>query len=257
MLDNPEVVRGRRVIDLGAGSGVAAIAAMLAGAEHAIAVDIDPAHGIGFIYGFEAYPVQPISFGSRVSVGALGQSYAFQWRTHLGGTLSRYEIQLAYDHVDVGGVQLGGVQLSVNAHLFAGLRLCPARSTTGYPIVYELISLARAHYRGERERACRAFLRLAWRSHYASPYEVSSLMPCGAAPGGLPLAKESSPWCPVVGSTLHRRTGTWCREFESPLGAATLHVAQWVEHRLSLNSSHEPRERFHNRSKETETPLRL
>jgi predicted nicotinamide N-methyase len=42
LLDNPGLVRGKRVIDFGAGSGVAAIAAMLAGAEHATAVDIDP-----------------------------------------------------------------------------------------------------------------------------------------------------------------------------------------------------------------------
>lgn len=42
LLDNPEHVRGKRVVDFGAGSGVAAIAAMMAGAEHATAVDIDP-----------------------------------------------------------------------------------------------------------------------------------------------------------------------------------------------------------------------
>lgn len=42
LLDNPELVRGQRIIDFGAGSGVAAIAAMLAGASHATAVDIDP-----------------------------------------------------------------------------------------------------------------------------------------------------------------------------------------------------------------------
>jgi hypothetical protein len=80
----------------------------------------DPAglgHGFGAIYGFEAYPIQPISFGSRVSVGMLGASYAFQWRSHIGVLLSRYELQLAYDHVDVGGIQLGGLQLSFEAHL--------------------------------------------------------------------------------------------------------------------------------------------
>jgi hypothetical protein len=75
------------------------------------------AHGVGFIYGFEAYPIQPISFGSRLSIGFLGRSYAFQWRSHLGVVISRYEIQLAYDHVDVGGTQLGGLQLSLEAHL--------------------------------------------------------------------------------------------------------------------------------------------
>ena len=42
LLDHPESVRGRRVLDIGAGSGLAAIAAMQAGAAHALAADIDP-----------------------------------------------------------------------------------------------------------------------------------------------------------------------------------------------------------------------
>ncbi|HTU63875.1 MAG TPA: hypothetical protein VMF89_35665, partial [Polyangiales bacterium] len=76
-------------------------------------------HGLGFVYGFDAFPGQPISFGSRVSIGALGKqlAYAFQWRTYLGVMLSRYEIQVAYDHLDIGGVQLGGLQLSMQVHL--------------------------------------------------------------------------------------------------------------------------------------------
>ena len=40
--EHPEVVAGRRVFDLGCGSGLVAIAAMLAGASEATAVDIDP-----------------------------------------------------------------------------------------------------------------------------------------------------------------------------------------------------------------------
>ena len=42
LLDRPEVVRGRHVVDFGAGGGVAAIAALRAGAQRATAVDIDP-----------------------------------------------------------------------------------------------------------------------------------------------------------------------------------------------------------------------
>lgn len=42
VLDHPHVVAGRRVLDLGAGSGLVAIAAMLAGASQARAVDVDP-----------------------------------------------------------------------------------------------------------------------------------------------------------------------------------------------------------------------
>ncbi|WP_130513473.1 class I SAM-dependent methyltransferase [Krasilnikovia cinnamomea] len=43
VLDHPEVVRGRRVLDLASGSGVVAIAAARAGAAEVRAVDVDPA----------------------------------------------------------------------------------------------------------------------------------------------------------------------------------------------------------------------
>ena len=43
LLDHPQWVRGRRVVDLGSGSGVAAIAAALAGAADVMACDTDPA----------------------------------------------------------------------------------------------------------------------------------------------------------------------------------------------------------------------
>jgi predicted nicotinamide N-methyase len=42
LIDNPSLVRGKRVVDFGAGSGVAGIAAALAGAAQVTAVDIDP-----------------------------------------------------------------------------------------------------------------------------------------------------------------------------------------------------------------------
>lgn len=41
VLDQPDVVRGKRVLDFAAGSGVSAIAAALAGAAHVVANDID------------------------------------------------------------------------------------------------------------------------------------------------------------------------------------------------------------------------
>lgn len=41
LLDHREVVEGKRVLDFGTGSGVVAIAAMLAGAAHVVAVDVD------------------------------------------------------------------------------------------------------------------------------------------------------------------------------------------------------------------------
>jgi predicted nicotinamide N-methyase len=42
LLDHPALVAGRRVLDLGAGSGLVAIAAAKAGARSVVAVDIDP-----------------------------------------------------------------------------------------------------------------------------------------------------------------------------------------------------------------------
>jgi len=42
VLDHPEEVRGKTVLDFAAGSGLVAIAAMKAGAAHATACDIDP-----------------------------------------------------------------------------------------------------------------------------------------------------------------------------------------------------------------------
>ena len=42
LIDTPDIVRGRRVVDIGAGSGIAAIAAMRTGARAALAADVDP-----------------------------------------------------------------------------------------------------------------------------------------------------------------------------------------------------------------------
>ncbi len=41
VLDHPEVVKGKRILDMAAGSGVVAVAAMKVGAKSALAVDID------------------------------------------------------------------------------------------------------------------------------------------------------------------------------------------------------------------------
>jgi predicted nicotinamide N-methyase len=42
ILDNPDVVRGRRVLDVASGSGLVAIAAARAGAARVVAGDLDP-----------------------------------------------------------------------------------------------------------------------------------------------------------------------------------------------------------------------
>lgn len=48
VLDHPDVVAGRRILDIGSGSGIVAIAAMRAGATSALAVEIDP-HAVAAI----------------------------------------------------------------------------------------------------------------------------------------------------------------------------------------------------------------
>lgn len=42
ILDHPEIVRGRAILDLGAGSAIAGIAAMKSGAQSVTAADVDP-----------------------------------------------------------------------------------------------------------------------------------------------------------------------------------------------------------------------
>ena len=46
LLDNPSIVAGKSVIDIGAGSGIAAIAAAMSGASRVTAVDVDPTAAI-------------------------------------------------------------------------------------------------------------------------------------------------------------------------------------------------------------------
>ena len=48
VLDNPDIVRGKRVLDIGSGSGLVGIAAARSGAAHVLAADID-AHAIAAI----------------------------------------------------------------------------------------------------------------------------------------------------------------------------------------------------------------
>ncbi|TZG26086.1 class I SAM-dependent methyltransferase [Sphingomonas montanisoli] len=72
VLDRPETVAGRRVLDLGTGSGIVAIAAMLAGAGEVIAADVDP-------YAIEALQLNAAAndvtvtpwFGDMTTAGAI------------------------------------------------------------------------------------------------------------------------------------------------------------------------------------------
>ena len=60
LIDQPETVAGRRVLDLGTGSGIVAIAAKLAGAGDVIAADVDP-------YAIEALKLNAAANGVAVT----------------------------------------------------------------------------------------------------------------------------------------------------------------------------------------------
>jgi predicted nicotinamide N-methyase len=88
ILDNPETVRGRRVLDFASGSGLVAIAAMKAGAAEVTACDIDP---------FAIAAIELNSEANGVSITALqtdliGQDW--NWETALAGDIC-YERDLA------------------------------------------------------------------------------------------------------------------------------------------------------------------
>jgi predicted nicotinamide N-methyase len=60
VLDHPEAVAGRRVLDLGAGSGLVAVAALRAGAASVLASDVDPYSHTAVAVNAELNGVPPI-----------------------------------------------------------------------------------------------------------------------------------------------------------------------------------------------------
>jgi predicted nicotinamide N-methyase len=61
ILDHPEVVRGKTVLDVGSGCGVAALAAARAGASSVCANDVDPLAAVAFFANAEACDVARLS----------------------------------------------------------------------------------------------------------------------------------------------------------------------------------------------------
>jgi predicted nicotinamide N-methyase len=88
VLDNPETVRGRRVLDFASGSGLVAIAAIKAGAAEVTACDIDPfaVAAIGLNAQANGVTVMP------VQTNLIGQDQG--WDTILAGDIC-YERDLA------------------------------------------------------------------------------------------------------------------------------------------------------------------
>jgi predicted nicotinamide N-methyase len=71
VLDTPAVVAGRSVLDLGAGSGLVAVAAYLAGAREVVASEIDPFGHAAIAVNAEANGVPPVAVvGDVLGAGA-------------------------------------------------------------------------------------------------------------------------------------------------------------------------------------------
>lgn len=74
ILDNPAIVRGKRVLDFGSGSGLIAIAAMQAGAASVLAADIDPFAVAAIRLNAEVNNVSVLATGDNL-VGAANQGW--------------------------------------------------------------------------------------------------------------------------------------------------------------------------------------
>ena len=61
VLDHPEVVAGRTVLDLGAGSGLVAVAALMAGARAVVASEVDPYGRAAIAVNAQANGVGPVT----------------------------------------------------------------------------------------------------------------------------------------------------------------------------------------------------
>ncbi|XP_049738750.1 electron transfer flavoprotein beta subunit lysine methyltransferase isoform X2 [Elephas maximus indicus] len=59
LLDNPDIVRGKSVLDLGSGCGATAIAAKMSGASRILANDIDPIAGMAITLNCELNQLNP------------------------------------------------------------------------------------------------------------------------------------------------------------------------------------------------------
>lgn len=70
ILDHHEIVRGRRVLDLGAGSGLVAVAAAKAGAAHVIAAEIDAVARVAIALNAWANGVAIAAVGENLLAGA-------------------------------------------------------------------------------------------------------------------------------------------------------------------------------------------
>ncbi|XP_040201686.1 electron transfer flavoprotein beta subunit lysine methyltransferase [Rana temporaria] len=69
LLDNPEVVRHKQILDLGSGCGAVAIAAEMGGASYVLANDIDPVASAALTLNCQLNGLQPLPFLSENMIG--------------------------------------------------------------------------------------------------------------------------------------------------------------------------------------------
>ncbi|KAM6284330.1 electron transfer flavoprotein beta subunit lysine methyltransferase isoform 1-T3 [Spheniscus humboldti] len=90
ILDNPCVVKGRSVLDLGSGCGATAIAAVMSGASQVLANDIDPIAGMAMILNCELNHMNPFP----ITIKNIINSEAGNWDLIVLGDMF-YDEQLA------------------------------------------------------------------------------------------------------------------------------------------------------------------
>lgn len=74
-------------------------------------------HGVRFSLSAELQPFKPFTIGSRLAIGPMDETELFQWRTHVGVMLGPVETLVAYDHLVVSGIPLGGLLAGFRLHL--------------------------------------------------------------------------------------------------------------------------------------------
>lgn len=75
LLDNPELCRGKTVLDLGSGCGASAIAAKLCGAAHVVANDIDPVAAVVTHMNCELNGLEPPVCNTNNMIGSQADSF--------------------------------------------------------------------------------------------------------------------------------------------------------------------------------------
>lgn len=115
ILDNPATVRGRRVLDLGAGSGLVGIAAAQVGADQVTANDIDP------------YATTAIGMNARLNQ----VSVTTDSRNLLGGDADEFDVILAGDALYAAALADGMLAFLQRARR-AGRRVLIGDPSRGY-----------------------------------------------------------------------------------------------------------------------------